>query len=108
MVYKQSKHPAEALTFLKWWSAHELPMPTRKSFLDSAFFKNNADVQFTVANYLPVAKPMSASVGGTFPQLNAIDGDGFLASLIQQLWQDVKPANAVAPAQALLVELMAK
>ena len=117
MVYKQSKHPKETMKFLKWLSDHEVKLwskgascciPVRQSFLKDAYFKDNTDINTAVAKYVPIAKPMSAPVGGTFPQLNAIDGDGFLASMGQQLWQGIDPAKAAAQAQAHLVELMAK
>ena len=117
MVYKQSEHPAETMQFMKWWSGHEVTLwsagascciPVRQSFLKDPYFAANTDIQTAVAKYVPVAQPMSAPMGGTFPQLNAIDGDGFLASMGQQLWQGVDPATAAAQAQAHLVELMAK
>lgn len=117
MVYKQSKNPAEALTFLKWWSVNQLPlwteghaccMPARNSFLQDPYFQNNADVKFTIENYLPIAKTLSASVGGTFPQLNTIEGDGFLFSLSQKIWQGASVPDAAATAQARLEEIMVK
>jgi multiple sugar transport system substrate-binding protein len=51
---------------------------------------------------------MASTASGTFPELNEIDGDGFLMSMVQQIWQGVPTADAVAPAQAHLEEIMAK
>jgi len=117
MVYKQTKHPKEALAFLKWWSLNQAPLwkeghmgsiPARLSFQKDDYFQKNAGLKYAIENYIPVAKPMSAPVGGTFPELNAIDGDGFLASLSQKIWQGAPVADAVGPAQKHLEEIMAK
>lgn len=115
MVYKQSEHPKEALTFLRWWSENALrlwteggvgSLPARKSIRENAHFTSNADIMFAVEHYLPIAKTMAAPVGGTFPELNTIDGDGFLRSLAEKLWQGVPAAEAVVDAQAHLQEIM--
>lgn len=117
MVYKQTQHPAETLTFLKWWSEHQLlifteghagVLPVRLSFLADPFFSTYAQTREVIDQYTPVAKSMASAATGTFPQLNAIDGDGFLLSMVQQLWQGVPAAEAVAPAQAHLEEIMAE
>lgn len=117
MVYKQTKHPAEALTFLKWWSEHQLPafteghagvMPVRNSFLADPFYTDVPQMKDVIDLYIPVGKSMASAATGTFPQLNEIDGDGFLMSMIQQIWQGVPAAEAVAPAQAHLEEIMAE
>ncbi len=115
MIYKQSKHPEEAMTFLRWWSDHQLVLwsegkaggiPARASFQKDPFFVENEQVKFVIENYLPIAKPMSASKGGTFPQLNEVDGDGFLMSLVQKIWQGQPAQEAVQAAQDHLQEIM--
>ena len=115
MVYKQTEHPDEAMAFLKWWSENQLPLwteghagslPARRAFQEDEYFQNAPNLAFTIEHYLPVAKPMSAQAGGTFPKLNEIDGDGFLNSLVQEIWQGKPAADAVAPAQAHLEEVM--
>jgi multiple sugar transport system substrate-binding protein len=115
MVYKQSENPQAALTFLRWWAENQIPLwteggvgaiPARKGFLEHEFFQSNEDLIYAAENYVPISKTMSAPVGGTFPALNTIDGDGFLRSLAEQLWQGVPAAEAVVPAQAHLVEIL--
>lgn len=116
MVYKQTKHPAETLAFLKWWSDNALPLwteghagnlPARQSIASNAFFQDNPNAKYVLDTYIPIAKAMSAAVGGTFPQLNAIDGDGFLMSLVQSIWQGQPLGDNVVAAQAHLEEIMA-
>ena len=117
MVYKQSKHPKETLTFLRWWSENQLPLwteghagllPVRASFLKDAYFQNNSILKFTIENYIPVAKSMGAAATGTFPQLNEVDGDGFLNSLAQRIWQGENPQAPAADAQSSLEGIMGK
>ena len=56
------------------------------------------DVISMFANeYLPVAKPIYNKAKQSFPQLNAMEGDGFLQKLVQQIWQG-KPVDEVLPA----------
>lgn len=116
MVYNQTEHPAETMAFLKWWSDNALPLwiegkagnlPARQSIQADAYFQDNPNVKYIIDTYLPVSKTMSAAVGGTFPQLNEIDGDGFLMSLMQSIWQGPPLGDNLAAAQAHLEEIMA-
>jgi multiple sugar transport system substrate-binding protein len=117
MIYKQTKHPAEALAFLHWWSNNQLPLftdghagvlPARLSYQKDPAVSGNEQVKAVLDLYLPVAKTMAAATSGSFPQLNEIDGDGFLMSMVQQIWQGVPAAQAAQPAQDHLAEIMAK
>lgn len=115
MVYNQTEHPAETMAFLEWWSNNALPLwteghagnlPARKSISADAYFQGNPNVKYVLDTYLPVAKTMAAAVGGTFPALNEIDGDGFLMSLVQAIWQGQPIEGAAAGAQAHLEEIL--
>ncbi|WP_423066107.1 ABC transporter substrate-binding protein [Devosia sp. CN2-171] len=115
MVYNQTEHPKETMAFLKWWSENALPLwtdghvgnlPARASIAADDFFQSNPNVKFIMDSYVPVAKPMSAAVGGTFPELSEIEGDGFLLSLTQSIWQGQPIGENLAAAQAHLEELM--
>lgn len=117
MIYKQTKHPEETLKFLRWWSDHQKVLwtegkaggvPARMSYQADNFFTQNDQMRFVIQTYLPVIQPMSATAGGTFPQLNEIDGDGFLMSLMQKIWQGQPVKDAVKPAQDHLSEIMSK
>lgn len=116
MAYTQTEHPEETLAFMEWWSANALPLwteggagqlPVRASIAKDAYFQDNPNTAYIIENYLPVGRPLSAQAPGTFPQLNAVDGDGFLLSLIQAIWQGQPVDQNAANAQAHLEELMA-
>lgn len=117
MIYKETKHPSEALAFLSWWSDHQLKLftegqaavlPARLSQLTDPAFAKSAQVKQVIEQYVPVGKSIAAQAEGTFPQLNEIDGDGFLMSMVQKIWQGAPVAEAVQPAQDHLVEIMTK
>jgi multiple sugar transport system substrate-binding protein len=117
MAYKQSQHPKETLAFMKWWSdnamslwsdGHVNNLPARQSIASNPYFTNDPDIKFVQDNYLKGAKTLSQAKGGTFPVLNTIDGDGFLWSLVQSIWQG-KPLEApLATAQSHLEEVLGK
>jgi multiple sugar transport system substrate-binding protein len=116
MVYNQTENPEETLAFLTWWSensitlwtdGHTSGLPARNSIAADPYFQSNATSKYLIENYLPIAKPLSAAVGGTFPALNVVDGDGFLNSLIQAVWQGQPIDEPVAAAQAHLEEILA-
>ena len=116
MVYNQTEHPAETMAFLKWWSDNALPLwtegkagnlPARQSIQADAYFQDNPNVKYIIDTYLPVSKTMSSAATGTFPQLNEIDGDGFLMSLVQSIWQGQPLGDNLAAAQSHLEEIMA-
>jgi multiple sugar transport system substrate-binding protein len=116
MVYKQTEYPEETLAFLKWWSenssslfteGHAGGLPARNSIASNPHFQDNATTKYIIDNYLPIAKTMSETVGGTFPALNEVDGDGFLMSLMQGIWQGQPVDGQAATAQAHLEEILA-
>lgn len=117
MVYKQSKHPKETLKFLRWWSENQLPLwteghagnlPVRASLLKDPYFQNNPILKYTADNYIPIGKSLGAAASGTFPQLNVVDGDGFLNSLAQRIFQGEDPQGPAQDAQAYLKGIMSK
>jgi multiple sugar transport system substrate-binding protein len=116
MAYKQTEHPEQSMKFLKWWSDNALPLwtegkvgnlPARPSIAADGYFQDNATVKYVLDTLLPVGKTLSQAKGGTFPALNAVDGDGFLVSLTQAIWQGQQLDAAVPPANAHLEELLA-
>ncbi len=115
MVYQQTKHYAETKTFLTWWSrnqkplwteGHAGPMPARKSFAADPYFKDSALRSFIIANYLPVGKTTGANAAGIFPVLNAIEGDGVVQSLTQEILQGKDVGPALAKAETKLKEIV--
>ena len=115
MVYKQTTHPKETFAFLKWWAENEKPLwtegnfasfPARKAILQDAYFQNNPNYKYAIEVFAPIAKTIAAQKGGTFPELNEVDGDAAFSTLIQQLWQGKPLSQIVPPALARLEEIM--
>jgi multiple sugar transport system substrate-binding protein len=102
MLFKQSKHPAEAKVFLEWWSEHEkdlwlkghvTQLPVRKSFMADPYFQDNPETKSIIDNYLPLAKTTATHSTQIFPKLNEIEGEGVMQTLMQNLLQG-KPVDA--------------
>ncbi len=102
MMYNQCNDAEAAKTFMKWWSKNQAPLwseghtssiPVRQSIADIDYVKNNDIVNYILANYIPIGKTTAANVGGVFPALNEIEGDGTLQTLIQEILQG-KDLNA--------------
>ncbi|MBO9127748.1 MULTISPECIES: ABC transporter substrate-binding protein [unclassified Rhizobium] len=115
MVYNQTQHKDETFAFLKWWSENALPLftegmvgdlPARVSIANDDHFTSDKNLTYVLNDIVPVAKLMSEHKGGTFPALNAVDGDGFLFSLIQSIWQGQPLKGPAATAQAHLEDIV--
>lgn len=108
MVYRQTKHPAETMAFLKWWSANQLPLwteghcgqfPVRTAFAADPYFVN-PNGKFILEEWIPVAKSEATHSPTLFPELHAIDGDGTMQALAQELLQGKNVEEAAAKAEA--------
>jgi len=115
MLYSQTKHPAEDKTFLEWYSQNSLPLftdggvngfPVRKAFLSNSYFTSNADLNFIMNDYLPNGKTSSYPDPHLFPQLNTVEGQGFLQALVQQLIQGKDPVQAMQQANTQFLSIM--
>jgi multiple sugar transport system substrate-binding protein len=96
MMYNQCNDAEAAKSFLTWWSKNQTPLwndghvcclPTRKSIAGIDYLTTNEEVKYVIDTYIPIGKTTSATVGGMFPALNEIEGDGTLQSLMQQIMQ---------------------
>ncbi len=115
MLYKQSKHPAEAKEFLKWWSEHEkdlwtkghvTQLPVRRSFANDPYFENNAETKFILENYVPVGKTTATMATEIFPKLNEVEGEGVMQTLTQNLLQGKEVDAAVKEASDRLKSIL--
>lgn len=115
MLYKQSKHQAEAKIFLKWWSENQkelwtkgllTQLPTRKSFAADPFFQGNAETKFILDTYVPIAKTTATHATGIFPKLNDVEGEGVLQTLAQTLLQGKDVDASVKTAAERLKSIM--
>lgn len=96
MIYKQTKHPDETKTFLKWWSENQKPLWTeghqgglvvRKSFATDPYFQNDANLKIIFDKWLPVAKTFPYHYTQLFPELNTVEGEGWAATMTTELLQ---------------------
>jgi multiple sugar transport system substrate-binding protein len=115
MLYKQSKHPAEAKAFLQWWSEHEkdlwtkghvTQLPVRKSFVADPYFQGNAELKFILENYVPFGKSTATHASEIFPKLNDVEGEGVMQTLMQSLLQGQDVNAAVKAASGRLKSIM--
>ena len=94
MVYSQSKHQAEAATFVAYW-LDQMPailapklgtglLPIQKSVAADPDFQG-ATLQTVFSNWLPNAKYTSALDPTMFPELGAVEGANVLTTFIQDL-----------------------
>jgi len=115
MIYKETKHPEEAKTFLKWWSENSLPLwkegnleqlSARKSFSEDAYFQDNPVTKIVYDEYVPVGKTTGAHTTGAFPELNEIEGEGLMQTLTQRLIMGEDPVESMEIAEQKIKEIM--
>jgi multiple sugar transport system substrate-binding protein len=103
------------MAFMKWWSDNALALwtdghvnnlPARQSIAKNPYFTGDPDIKFVLDNYMTGARTLSQMKGGTFPVLNTIDGDGFLWSLVQAIWQGQPLDGPLDTAQSHLEEVL--
>ena len=115
MIYKQTRYPAQTKIFMKWWSKNQAvlwtkgnarPLPARKSIADLPIFKSEAARLFIMENYLPIAKTLAQRASGTFPQLNEIEGEGAIMTMVQRIWQGQDLIKSMTDANNRLKEII--
>jgi multiple sugar transport system substrate-binding protein len=115
MIYQQTKVPEQTKTFLKWWSKNQLlawteghsrNIPARKSIAANAYFTADPIRKAVIETYLPVGKGTGFAAPAIFPALNAIEGDGVMQSLAQEILQGKDVAPALARAEPKLKEIV--
>jgi multiple sugar transport system substrate-binding protein len=96
MLYKQSKNPNAAKTFLKWWSANEKPLwiegkcdqlPVRRSIAADPYFQSDPTTRRILEEWVPIGKGTGARAQTIFPALNEVEGGGSVMALLQDLLQ---------------------
>ncbi len=116
MMYKQTKNPEAAETFMRWWSQNELPLwteghtgqiPARQSFLKDAVAGDDR-YKYIVDNYIPIGKTTATAYKGIFPALSEVEGEGVLQTLTQQIFQGVPVKDALPQAESRIQEILNK
>ena len=81
-------------------------MPARMSFHKDPYFKDSALRSFIVENYFPLGKTTGANSTGIFAALNALEGDGVMQSLTQEILQGKEVGPALAKAEGKLKSIV--
>jgi len=111
MIYKQSKHPDAAKEVMKWWFDNELllwteghcgNMTVRNSFTTNDYFQSKPYLKKAIAEWLPIGKSAGERVPGIFPELNTVEGEGFMDRLLQDLLQGKDVKEALQKVEAVL------
>jgi multiple sugar transport system substrate-binding protein len=115
MVYKQTEHPEEAKTFLKWWSENNEPLwteghagqlPARQSFAENEYFQNDSFLKQILEEYVPIGLTTGNKYPSAFPALNEIEGEGVMQTLIQELVMGKDPIEAMRKAEETVEEII--
>jgi multiple sugar transport system substrate-binding protein len=115
MLYKQTEHPEEAKTFLKWWSENNLPLwtegkvgqlPVRQSFADDPIFEDDEHKKVILEKWVPAGKTTGANSGKVFPELNEIEGEGLMQTLTQEIIMGKDPIQSMEKAEKVIKGIM--
>lgn len=111
MLYKNSKNPDAAKTFVKWWSENEKPLwtkglcdqlPARTSIAADSYFQNNPITRRILSEWVPIGKSTGARAPGVFPAINVVEGDGAMMILLQDLLRGKDVTASMQRAEARL------
>jgi multiple sugar transport system substrate-binding protein len=115
MIYKQTKHPKEAKEFLKWWSENNTPLwteghtgnlPARISISKEDYIQTNEMIKTILEKYVPIGQTTGAKYPSAFPQLNEIEGEGLMFTLIQDIMLGKDPKETMEKADKKIKEIM--
>ncbi|RXZ82618.1 sugar ABC transporter substrate-binding protein [Paenibacillaceae bacterium] len=115
MIYKQTKHPEEAKTFLKWWSenskalwteGHANQLPARISFSKDDYFQNDPIYKLILDEYIGIGKTTGAKYPSAFSELNEIEGEGLMQTLMQEIILGKDPEEAMKKAEKKIKDIM--
>jgi multiple sugar transport system substrate-binding protein len=96
MIYEQSKQKDGAKDFMKWMFDNELPLfteghcdsfPTRTTFFADPYFTERPHVKNVLDNWIPIGKPSGYRYPSIFPELQTVEGDAFMFTLLTDLLQ---------------------
>lgn len=117
MLYKETKSPTQDKVFLKWLSENEKVLfteghsggiPVRTSISSDPYFTENSFTKTIIQKYLPIGKTTSSKGTTLFPELNEIEGDGFIQTMAQKLLAGDDPITIMKSAQVTLNSIMDK
>jgi ABC-type glycerol-3-phosphate transport system substrate-binding protein len=114
MLYEQSEHKAEAMAFMEWWTANNLPfwtdgsvgvLPAVQSMYEDPAF-SDPRIQIVKESWAPVGLPTSALRTDVFAELNEIEGEGVLVTLVQDTLSLNDPEATLQKAEDRIKDIM--
>lgn len=115
MMYSQSKQKEGGKDFLKWMYNNELPLfteghcdsfPTRTSFFSDKYFTDRPHVKTVLDEWIPIGKPSGFRYPSIFPELQTIEGDTFMFTLLTDLLQGKDVQESMAKVDTALKSIM--
>jgi multiple sugar transport system substrate-binding protein len=115
MLYKQTEHPEEAKQFLKWWSenneslwteGHAGQLPARQSFAENEYFQNDPFLKQILREWVPIGLSTAHKYPSAFPELNEIEGEGLMQTMIQELVMGKDPIETMKKAEKTIKGIM--
>lgn len=115
MLYEQSEHKDQARAFLVWWLNNLLPLwteghvtqlPVRQSIASDPYFTGKANLAQILEQWVPVGRSTGFPVAGIFPQLNELEGEGVMQTLMQDVLQGKDARASAEQAQERLESIL--
>ncbi|HWE62837.1 MAG TPA: extracellular solute-binding protein, partial [Chloroflexota bacterium] len=115
MIYNTTKYPDAAMTFVSWlarnqlsfWTqGHSTMLPVTHSSDSASYFKADPFAPRIFGEWLPIGAYTGARSKTLFPQLNAVEGQGFMQKMAQQISLGQDPGSIIAGASAALADVM--
>ncbi len=115
MIYSQSQQKDGAKDLMKWLFDNELALfteghcdslPTRTSFFADPYFTERPHVQQVLEQWIPIGKPSGYRYPSIFPELQTIEGEGFMFTLLTDLLQGKDVNESLTKVDSALKAIM--
>jgi multiple sugar transport system substrate-binding protein len=115
MIYSQSQQLDGAKDFMKWMFDNELPLfteghcdsfPTRTSFYNDPYFTDRPHVKQVLDQWIPIGKPSGYRYPTIFPELQTVEGDTFMFTLLTDLLQGKEVNESLTKVDTALKNIM--
>jgi multiple sugar transport system substrate-binding protein len=115
MIYAQSDAQEQAKELMKWLVDADLALWTegncgqltaRQSFAQNDHFQQRAHLQKIYGEWLAHGKSAGERAPGIFPELNAVEGEGYMTTLLSDLLQGKDVNESLQKAETALLAIM--
>jgi multiple sugar transport system substrate-binding protein len=115
MIYAQSEAQEQAKVLMKWLVDADLALWTegncgqltpRKSFAENTHFQERAHLQKIYAEWLGIGKSAGERAPGIFAELNAVEGEGYMTTLLSDLLQGKPVEESLVKVEEALKGIM--